>query len=462
MTKQIRVPDYDASERQTIFHTSPAFERFYGGAAGGGKTAAIVAESVTRCLEHKDYAVYLFRRTHEDTKKTLKREIDKQCKEYIKSGHMVYKSQEKGYYFYKTESWIYLCYYDHEDDFNHYQGAEIHMLGIDELTQFYESWYDNLVGRVRSDDHTKPLTVVAAGNPGGVGHGWVKSRFIDPNEPEQLITDVRPYVKKDGTTEYIETTRMFIPATLEDHPSESFRQSYLRSLLTMSDEKKREAYLYGNWSLFAGQAFSEWRPHLHIIPPFAIPEHWIKWHAYDYGRSTFAAGLWFTKDPNTGRIYIFREYYETGKGPTVQGQEMNLLDKHENISTKLADPSIWNHKANADTGETIAVYFEKEKRNYQPANNDRLQGKNAWHEALSIAEDGLPKLQVFANCVNLIRTLPSLVHDKNRVEDVDTTGEDHLYDAGRYGLVNQKKSKTAKVHKPKDLVHRKAQMRRMG
>ena len=161
------------------------------------------------------------------------------------------------------------------------------MLGIDELTQFYESWYDNLVGRVRSDDPDKPLTVFAAGNPGGVGHGWVKTRFIDAAPPEQIIYDKRPYVKRDGSIDYIETTRMFIPATLEDHPSASFRQSYMRSLLTMADLKKREAYLYGNWDLFAGQAFSEWRRHLHVVEPFNIPDHWPRWMAYDYGRGTY-------------------------------------------------------------------------------------------------------------------------------------------------------------------------------
>jgi hypothetical protein len=86
MTEIVKVPDYTASPRQTLFHTSTAFERFYGGAAGGGKTAALVAEAVTRCLEYDHYAAYLFRRTYEDTKKTLMREIAKQCRAYIKDG----------------------------------------------------------------------------------------------------------------------------------------------------------------------------------------------------------------------------------------------------------------------------------------------------------------------------------------------------------------------------------------
>lgn len=440
MTEIVKVPDYTASPRQTLFHTSTAFERFYGGAAGGGKTAALVAEAVTRCLEYAHYAAYLFRRTYEDTKKTLMREINKQCREYIKDGNMIFRPQEKGYYFTATESWIYLCYYNHEDDFNHYQGSEIHMLGIDELTQFYESWYDNLVGRVRSDDPDKPLTVFAAGNPGGVGHGWVKTRFIDAAPPEQIIYDKRPYVKRDGSIDYIETTRMFIPATLEDHPSASFRQSYMRSLLAMSDLKKREAYLYGNWDLFAGQAFSEWRRHLHVVEPFSIPDHWPRWMAYDYGRGTYAGAVWLARDPISQRIYLYREYYVSGKGPRIQAREMKQLEQsNEQLPVRLADPSLWKHIANADDGKTIADRFEEEGINFTPANNDRLQGVTAVHEALSLASDGLPYLQVFSNCVHFIRTLPSLVVDTKRPEDVDTTGEDHLYDALRYGLVNERK-----------------------
>jgi hypothetical protein len=441
MTEIVKVPDYTASPRQTLFHTSTAFERFYGGAAGGGKTAALVAEAVTRCLEYDHYAAYLFRRTYEDTKKTLMREIDKQCRAYIKDGNMIFRSQEKGYYFTATESWIYLCYYNHEDDFNHYQGSEIHMLGIDELTQFYESWYDNLVGRVRSDDPDKPLTVFAAGNPGGVGHGWVKTRFIDAAPPEQIIYDKRPYVKRDGSIDYIQTTRMFIPATLEDHPSASFRQSYMRSLLTMADPKKREAYLYGNWDLFAGQAFSEWRRHLHVVEPFNIPDHWPRWMAYDYGRGTYAGAVWLARDPISQRIYLYREYYVSGKGPRIQAREMKQLEQsNEQLPVRLADPSLWKHIANADDGKTIADRFTEEGINFTPANNDRLQGVTAVHEALSLAPDGLPYLQVFSNCVHFIRTLPSLVVDTKRPEDVDTTGEDHLYDALRYGLVNERKA----------------------
>jgi hypothetical protein len=279
--------------------------------------------------------------------------------------------------------------------------------------------------------------VVAAGNPGGVGHGWVKNRFIDPAEPEKVIVDVRPYTKRDGTTEYVETTRIFIPATLEDHPSSSFRQSYLRSLLAMSDPKKREAYLYGNWDIFAGMAFSEWRHHLHVVPPFQVPEHWPRWMGYDYGRGTFAAGVWFTRDPRTQRIFMYREYYVTGQGPKVQAQEIQALEtRGEDLRLRYADPSIWKHIANADDGKTIAARMEEGGLYFQPANNDRLAGVTAWHEALAPLDDGLPGLQVFSNCTNFIRTFPSLVVDAKRPEDVDTTGEDHLYDAGRYALIN--------------------------
>src|SRR5690606_33429032 len=91
---------------------------------------------------------------------------------------------------------------------------------------------------------------------------------------------------------------------------------------------------------------------------------------------------------------------------------------------------------------------------FTPANNDRLAGKQAWHDALAPLPDGLPKMQIFENCVHTIRTIPSLPYDKNKVEDVDTQAEDHLYDEGRYALLGQRHAASPGVsaHKPQDML----------
>jgi hypothetical protein len=129
-----------------------------------------------------------------------------------------------------------------------------------------------------------------------------------------------------------------------------------------------------------------------------------------------------------------------------QAETILMLDKTEQIRMRLADPSIWVHHGNVETGENVSQIFEKVGLNFQPANNDRKAGKNIIHEMLAPAADGLPRLQVFSSCTNTIRTIPALPYDKNRPEDIDTRAEDHVYDTWRYGLINQRPAVNPKIH----------------
>jgi hypothetical protein len=436
--KEIKVPDYTASERQTKFHSSIAFETLYGGAAGGGKSAAIVAEAVTYCLEHAGARVYIFRRTIPELKQSILPEVYKQCADYMNiAGGLKYNAQDRRFEF-KNGSTIQLAYLETEADKYRYQSAEIHLLMFDELTHFMQDEYEYLKTRVRGTGGY-PLKVMSATNPGNIGHGWVKAYFIDAATPEELYTD------RQGRT------RIFIPAKVSDHPSAQFVKSYTANLQSISDPDLRRALLEGDWDIFAGQAFGEWKRETedgkpyHVIQPFAIPEHWVKWFAYDWGFNTYAAGTWFARDPGADRIYIYREFYENAMPVSQQAETILMLDKTEMIRMRLADPSIWVHHGNVETGENVSQIFEKVGLNFQPANNDRKAGKNIIHEMLAPAADGLPRLQVFSSCTNTIRTIPSLPYDKNRPEDIDTRAEDHIYDTWRYGLINQRPAVSPKI-----------------
>jgi phage terminase large subunit len=438
MARQINVPDYTASERQTKFHTSTAFETMYGGAAGGGKSAAICAEAVTYCLEHPGARVYIFRRTIPELKQSILPEIYKQCADYMNVAHgMKYNGQDRRFEF-KNGSTIQLAYLENEVDKYRYQSAEIHLLLFDELTHFLQDEYEYLKTRVRGTGGY-PLKVMCATNPGNVGHGWVKSYFIDVAPSETMFTD------RQGRT------RIFIPAKVSDHVSAEFVKSYTANLQAISDPDLRRALLEGDWDIFAGQAFGEWKREdeegkpYHVVQPFAIPEHWVKWFAYDWGFNTYAAGTWFARDPSADRIYVYREFYESAMPVSQQAETILMLDKYEQIRMRLADPSIWQHHGSVETGENVAQIFEKSGLIFQPANNDRKAGKNIIHEMLAPAADGLPRLQVFSSCTNTIRTIPALPYDKNKPEDIDTRAEDHLYDAWRYGLINQRPAQTPKI-----------------
>lgn len=447
--KQIKVPDYTPSERQTKFHTSTAFETLYGGAAGGGKTAAIVAEAVTYAMKHPKARVYIFRKTIPELKQSVIPEMHKQCADYMNIAKaMKYNAQDRTFTF-NNGSIIQLAYLENPADMYRYQSAEMHLLIVDELTHFTEEEYSYLKTRVRSTG-THPLKVMGATNPGNIGHAWVKAYFIDIAPAEEIFTD------RNGNT------RVFIPAKVTDHPSQEFIDTYTKVLEANPDPNLRRALLDGDWDIFAGQAFEEWRREdrdgneYHVCKPFPIPVHWTKWLAYDWGYNTYAAATWFAKDPQTDRIYAYRELYEHAMAASKQAELIHNYSSDERITMRLADPSLWKTVGNADTGETIANIFEKAGVPFQPANNDRKAGKNAVHEALAPKADGKPGIIVFSNCINTIRTIPNLPVDINKPEDIDTRAEDHLYDTWRYGLMMQRPGQVTEPIIPQEALERRA------
>lgn len=448
MPKEIQVPDYKPSDRQTKFHQSPAFETLYGGAAGGGKTAAIVAEAVTYALEYPKARIYIFRKTIPELKQSVVPEIYKQCSEFINHAKgMTYNAQDRVFNF-TNGSIIQLAYLENIQDMFRYQSAEMHLLLMDELTHFTQEEYEYLKTRVRSTGE-HPLKVMSATNPGNIGHAWVKAYFIDNTIAETVFTD------EHGNT------RMFIPAKVSDHPVEAFRETYSQQLNSLTNPDLKRALLLGDWDIFAGQAFNEWKREQddkpwHVIDPFPIPRHWVKWMAYDYGYNSYAAGLWITRDPNTERLFVYREMYVHEMSVSKQADLIKLNDASESVFLRLADPSIWKQRGDVETGENIANIFQKSGLIFQPANNDRLAGKNAIHEMLAPAADGLPKMQVFSSCGNFIRTFPALPMDQHRPEDIDTRAEDHLYDCLRYGVINQRPGQLPEPKIDQNLVNQRA------
>lgn len=441
---KVKVPDYTASDRQTLFHTAKVDDALYGGAAGGGKTAAIVAEGITLALEHPGIPIDFFRRTIPELKGTILPEIYKQCGAYINAGHMTWHGQDRRFNL-SNGSTLNLNYCDTDADVYRYQGREMPVILVDELTQFPQSWIEYLKTRNRTSNPTWPVVFKAGTNPGGVGHGWVKTRYIDIGPPETTHEDPDTGEK-----------RIFIPAKVDDHPIAKFKEDYKKKLSTITDPDLKRALRDGDWDVFAGQVFSEWRRAKHVVEePFAIPEHWSKWRSMDYGNNNCT--LWFAKDPASERIYVYREHYTNQFQPvSTTATQIKQLEAGENISFGLADPSIWKGAGDQNTGDTVAEMFEREHVMWQPANNDRIAGKTLVHEMLSIAADGQAKMQVFPNCIGLIRTLPSLPYDKHRVEDVDTNAEDHPYDALRYGLMNQAAPpQDLKPYKPKQMLRQK-------
>jgi hypothetical protein len=345
----------------------------------------------------------------------------------------------------KNGSVINLNYLDTDADIYRYQGREMPIILVDELTQFPQAWIEYLKTRNRTSNADYPVKFMAGTNPGGVGHGWVKSYFIDVSEPEKKYTD-----QETGLT------RIFIPAKVSDHPIETFVTQYSQKLKAISDPDLRKALYEGDWDVFAGQVFTEWRRDKHVVEPFQIPEHWPRWRSMDYGYNTYSAILWYAKDPQEDRVYIYRELYTSQVGIDELSSQIKQLEAGENIRYGMADPAIWKGAGDHNTGDSVAKMFEKNQVYWQPANNDRLAGKALLHKYLAPKPDGKPGLIVFSSCLNFIRTIPSLPYDKHRVEDVDTKAEDHIYDSARYGLMTEQPTVQPKVYTPKNILAKKA------
>lgn len=316
-------------------------------------------------------------------------------------------------------------------------------------------------------NHEKQRIKSLCDNILGVGHGWVKERFITAGAPMTPITEQVEWVEPDGTKQTRQQQRIFVPSSVFDNPALLQNDpQYVQRLASMPDAE-RKALLYGDWDTFSGQVFTEWRNdpnhyddrlHTHVIRPFRIPEHWKVWCGMDWGYSRpFAIG-WYAVDEER-RLYLIRELYGcTGAPnvgvkwePTQVAREIKRIESEDpNLKGRriyrVGDPAIWG----SDGTESIGHLMERERVYFEKGDHARIDGKMQLHHRLAFDDDGRPMFYVFDTCKHFIRTVPNLVYDETDVEDIDTDGEDHHYDQCRYVLMaNPMAAKLKKLPEPK-------------
>lgn len=438
---------YMPTKKQAMFHASTAYEVLYGGAAGGGKSKAIVMEAIIDSLENKGVHSYLFRKTYPELKATL----IKEALSSIKAPIAVYSSASHDLIF-SNGSVMHFRYCRNITDAYRYQGMEMHRLYIDELTHFPLEVYEYLKTRVRAP---KALNVAPkirlTSNPGGVGHGWVKALFIDSGPPFEIRNIT---VKSSVLNKHMVTNRQYIPAYATDNPH--LCEQYILEL-EQKPEALRKALLLGDWNVFEGQVFTEFtddrhhymdRRNTHVIAPFKIPADWKRFRSFDWGYSRpFSVGYWAMD--NDGRLYRYAEIYGSYKdvatGETKSPNKglrlepsgvaellKNYEERYENGNKiiGIADPSIFDESRGSDG--CIAKLFERCGIYFERGDNERIAGKLQIHYRLRFDENGIPMMYVFNTCKDFIRTIKSLVYDVYNIEDIDTSSEDHIYDETRY------------------------------
>lgn len=429
---------------QTDFLSAPEQEVLYGGAAGGGKSYAMLADPV-RYFNNPKARMLLVRRTTEE------------LRELVAVSKELYPRAIPGIKFLERDkTWVapsgaslWLSYLDREDDVSRYQGQAYTWIGFDELTQWPTPYaWDYMRTRLRtSRDSGLRLYQRATTNPGGPGHQWVKKMFVDPSAPgvpfwarDLDSGEVITWPKGHSLEGQPLLKRRFIPATLHDNPYLADDGMYEANLLSMP-EHLRKQLLEGNWDINQGAAFPEFSRRLHVIEPFDIPNSWTKFRAADYGYGSYSGVLWIAVSPSE-QLIVYRELYVSRVIATDLADMVLEREEGEKIRYGVLDSSLWHKRG--DTGPSLAEQMILRGCRWRPADRSRgsrVAGKNEIHRRLQVDDfTDEPRLVIFNTCTNLISQLPSIPLDKNNPEDVDTKSEDHLYDALRYAVMTRPRS----------------------
>ena len=317
----------------------------YGGARGGGKSWAVRKKAQLLCLRYPGIRVLILRRTFPELRENHIRPLSRDL-----TGIARFKESEKAFSF-PNGSLLKFGYCDTEADVNQYQGQEFDVLFLDEATQFTEYQFSTLTACIRgANDFPKRMYLTC--NPGGVGHEWVKRLFV-----------TRDYKKGERPEDYA-----FIKARVYDNEALLEKdRGYVAMLEALPDELRR-AWLEGDWDVFAGQYFTEWRDETHVVEPFPIPAHWRRYFTMDYGLDMFAG--YFIAMDDGGRAHVYRELYEPNLVISDAAQRIQEGAQGEDIYAYLAPPDLWNRRQ--DTGRSLFETFADHGIPLVKAQNDQI------------------------------------------------------------------------------------------
>lgn len=441
-----------------------ANEVLYGGAAGGGKSHLMRVAAILWCAAIPGLQVYLFRRIRDDLVKNHM-EGPKGFRSMLAGWELCgfVKIVEDEIRFWNGSK-IYLCHCKDEKDIYKYQGAEIHVLLIDELTHWTESMYRFLRNRVRMVGVSVPgeyanqfPRILCGANPGNIGHLWVKTTFVTANVPMKICRTS----KTEGGM-----LRQYIPARLEDNPSMALDDpGYETRLEGLGSATLVAAMRWGDWDVIEGAFFDCWDRKRHVVKPFEIPKDWTRFRSGDWGSAKpFSIGWWAIVQNDyvasngdnavtlpRGALVRYREWYGMKPGKPNDGLKLHAeavgkgiaeREAGEKIDYGVLDPAAFAE----DGGPSIAWRIMEatgHKVTFRRADNARVPQRGAmggWDQMRSrlIGDgDGNPMIAAFSTCLDSIRTIPALQHDDVRPEDLDTDGEDHAADEWRYACMSR-------------------------
>jgi len=457
--------------KQGCAFLSEATEILYGGAAGGGKSHLARAAAISWCYDIPNLQVYIFRRTSPDLWKNHMEGptgFPAMLAEWTNAG-LVNINQSKGFIEFWNKAKIHLCHCQHEKDIYSYQGPEIHVLIIDELTQWLWSMYTYLRGRLRLGGLIVPEKykgvfprILCGANPGGIGHNSVKFAFIDNCRP----FEIRQMPQDEGGLK-----RQYIPALLEDNPTLTENDpDYEYRLEGLGNKALVKAMRWGLWDIVSGGAIDDvWDMTKHIVEPFDIPKTWRIDRSLDWGSSKpFSVAWWAESDGSDvvvspgktrafpkGTVFRIAEYYGWNglpnegcrKSAPDVAKEIKNIEAGSSILSGFrvnpgpADTSIWDAD---DEGQSISAKMERQGVRWTKADKRPGSRKAGLEEVRDRLSNGLKipiekaAMFIFSTCGQFIRTVPTLSRDQKNPDDVNTNAEDHVYDEVRYRLMTKR------------------------
>lgn len=397
----------------------------YGGARGGGKSHVSRIKMCLLALNYSGIQILLLRRTLAELRENHVLQLQKLLKDIA-----VYKESTKEFLF-PNGSRIKLGYCDNEKDVLQYQGQAYEVIVLEEATHFTEFQFQTLTESNRMSGNMKESfnpRMYFTCNPGGVGHLWVKRLFID-----------RDYTPTENPDDY-----KFIPSLVfENKYIMEHDPNYVKVLENLPEDRK-QAMLYGNWDIFDGQFFREFKRSVHVIEPFQIPEHWNRYIAMDYGLDMFA--VLFVAIDTKGKAYVYNEIHRPNLIVSEARQTLKSIMRHYKYKYIYAPPDLWNR--NRDTGKSTAELFWEGGIDLTKASNNRIAGwlnVKEWLKVRKVRNEQTGELyedsdlKIFSNCINLIKYLPQLQHDEKEPNDVATEPHEptHITDALRYFCVSR-------------------------
>ena len=440
---EIRVRMDPPQPKQEEFFS--AFARYvaYGGARAGGKSWAMRTKLVILCTYHAGLQALLLRRTLPELKENHVKPLLRLLKGIAK-----YNVQEKVFRF-PNGSELKLGYLAKEEDVLQYQGQAYDVIGMEEATHFTEYQFNCLRESNRSSGlMSEPFAprMYLTMNPGGVGHAWIKRLFID-----------REYRDNERPEDYV-----FIAARVYDNKIFMKNDPDYVAQLESLPEKRKKAMLYGDWDVFEGAYFEEFRTKpdakkcqehgiteemalmhhkwTHVIKPFDIPSDWKIYRSFDWGYGSPYSVEYFALSPDN-TAYMIAEIYGWNGIPNEGCRETNseICDRmvvfertHPYLAGKriqgVADPSCWTKHG----GISFAEEAEKHSLWFEPGNNDRIPGWMQVRERMRFSDDGKARLYFFDTCKAIIRCMPIMLFDDHNVEDLNSSLEDHSLDSLRY------------------------------